>query len=101
MERLRGLSWPRNGSARPLDSLRMQVLRSTNFPHAIAADAALGIISSSTPSRAFHFSLSSVLAHLMAGNMIAASAGAASARFSSASRASGIVPARANGLEIS
>lgn len=100
MERLRGPFWPRKGFIRPLHSLRMQVSRLTASPHAIAADVASGIISSLTPFKGFHFSLSCVLAYLMAGNTIAAVPGTASARRSMASRASGAPSMRANGLEI-
>ena len=101
MERLRGLFWPRNGFTRPLHSLRMQVSRSTACPHAIASDVASAAISSVTPSRGFYFSLSSVLAYLMSGNMIAEAPETLSARRFIASQAFRAVPMRATGLEIS
>lgn len=74
-ERVRTYLWPRRSFSRSILYFVKRVLRLTATPHAIAAGVAAGVFSSFTPFLGFHFIMALVLAHLLAGNLVAAAVG--------------------------
>ncbi|MDR6757296.1 uncharacterized protein (DUF2062 family) [Mycoplana sp. BE70] len=71
-DRVRAILWPRKGIDRPFRYYGKRILRLSASPHAVAVGVAAGTLSAFTPFLGLHVVLAVALAHVLAGNIIAA-----------------------------
>lgn len=71
-DRVRAILWPRKGIDRPFRYFGKRILRLSASPHAVAVGVAAGTLSAFTPFLGLHVVLAVALAHVLAGNIIAA-----------------------------
>lgn len=71
-DRARNVFWPRKGLGRPFRYAGKRILRRSASPHAVATGVAVGTLSSFTPFLGLHVLMAVAIAHVLAGDLLAA-----------------------------
>jgi uncharacterized protein len=71
-DRARNFFWPRKGLDRPFRYIGKRILRRSASPHAVATGVAVGTLSAFTPFLGLHVVLAVAVAHVLAGDLLAA-----------------------------